>query len=138
MSEEITEACRSPIPISDLDTKASHFPGAACVEFHGLISGDWKQRIQDACNELVKRDLPIHVKWCANQDEMDELGVYTSPETAASYFDKGEKMRVVEVEGVGSYNCGGTHVTRTGDVGEIKIRKISRQKGISKVSYEVV
>lgn len=48
---------------------------------------------------------------------------------------KGEAVRVCEVDGVGSYSCGGTHVMGTADLGEARVRRISRQKGVSKVSY---
>ncbi|KAI9722577.1 MAG: hypothetical protein M1828_004574 [Chrysothrix sp. TS-e1954] len=138
LSAEITADSTSPVPISDLETKAQHYPGAAHVEFHGLIPGHWKDRIQAACNEIVAQDRAIHIKWCANQAEVEELQVITTPETAAEFFKRGERMRVAEIEGVGCYNCGGTHVARTGEVGEMKVRKISRQKGMSRVSYEVV
>lgn len=50
---------------------------------------------------------------------------------------EGEAVRVCEVDGVGSYPCGGTHVMSTADLGEVRVRRISRQNGVSKVSYEV-
>ena len=50
---------------------------------------------------------------------------------------EGEAVRVCEVDGVGSYLCGGTHVMSTADLGEVRVQRISRQKGISKVFYEV-
>ena len=50
---------------------------------------------------------------------------------------KGEAVRVCEVDGVGSYPCGRTHVMGTADLGEVRVRRISRQKGVSKVFYGV-
>jgi len=44
---------------------------------------------------------------------------------------------VYEVDGAGSHPCGGTLVTSTADLGEVRVRRISRQKGVSRVSYEV-
>jgi Ser-tRNA(Ala) deacylase AlaX len=38
---------------------------------------------------------------------------------------------------MGSYPCGGTHVKSTKGCGRVVIRNIKRQKGVTKVSYEV-
>ncbi len=46
-------------------------------------------------------------------------------------------LRVVKVEGVGAYPCGGTHVRDTKQIEKIEIRRISRQKSISKVFYSI-
>jgi Ser-tRNA(Ala) deacylase AlaX len=46
-------------------------------------------------------------------------------------------VRVVEIGDVGSYPCGGTHVLGLKECGQVVIRGIKRQKGVSKVSYEV-
>jgi Ser-tRNA(Ala) deacylase AlaX len=46
-------------------------------------------------------------------------------------------VRIVDIVGAGAYPCGGTHTPDTSFVGEIKIRTIKRQKGMSKISYEV-
>jgi Ser-tRNA(Ala) deacylase AlaX len=45
---------------------------------------------------------------------------------------------VVEMEGLGSYPCGGTHVTDCSKVGKIEVKKITRSKGVSRVSYRVL
>ena len=50
---------------------------------------------------------------------------------------EGQGLRVVDIEGVGSYPCGGTHVKDTGEVGKVVVKKIKRQNGVSKVSYGV-
>lgn len=42
-----------------------------------------------------------------------------------------------EVETVGAYPCGGTHVAGTKDVGKIIVGKIKRSKGMTKISYSV-
>jgi Ser-tRNA(Ala) deacylase AlaX len=46
-----------------------------------------------------------------------------------------EKFRVVRIVGAETYPCGGTHVDRTKLCGKTNVRKISRAKGMSKVSY---
>ena len=51
--------------------------------------------------------------------------------------EEGEEVRVVDIGGLGSYPCGGTHVKSLKELGRVVVRNIKRQKGISKVSYEV-
>ena len=47
------------------------------------------------------------------------------------------KVRVVDIVGAGAYPCGGTHVPDTSYVGEMTVKNIKRQKGVSKISYAV-
>jgi Ser-tRNA(Ala) deacylase AlaX len=51
---------------------------------------------------------------------------------------QGGLVRAVEIDGEGAYMCGGTHVRSTALVGKIRVRKVKRQQGISRVSYELV
>ncbi|KAH7115083.1 alanyl-tRNA synthetase-like protein [Dendryphion nanum] len=96
---------------SDLkDGKASHYPGSACVEFHGLIPGTAKETIQAKVDELVARDLEIGIAFLSRERADREW----------------------------CYACGGTHVQRLGEVGRVVVRGIRRQKGVSRVGYEVV
>ncbi|KAF2640451.1 alanyl-tRNA synthetase-like protein [Massarina eburnea CBS 473.64] len=119
---------------SDLkDGKASHYPGAAFVEFSGLITGDKKAAIQDKVDELVKQDLGIAIHfWDAETAGRECIGGIDGAAVS------GDEVRVVDIGGLGSYPCGGTHVHRLGELGRVVVRGIKRQKGISKVSYEVV
>ncbi|KAJ4319298.1 hypothetical protein N0V94_003991 [Neodidymelliopsis sp. IMI 364377] len=97
------------LPADLVDGKASHYPGAAFVEFVGLIPGEKKAALQGAVDELVERDLGVKV-----------------------FFWDEERARTEC-----SYPCGGTHVKSTKECGRIVVRNIKRQKGITKVSYEV-
>ena len=49
-------------------------------------------------------------------------------------FRQGD-IRLVEVEGFDLSACGGTHVSRTGSVGIISIRKVERAKGLTRVEF---
>jgi alanyl-tRNA synthetase len=49
-------------------------------------------------------------------------------------FREGD-IRLVEVEGFDLSACGGTHVSRTGGVGMICIRKVDRAKGLTRVEF---
>lgn len=125
----------SGIPPSILDGKASHYPGAAFVESFGLIPGSAKDTIQTKVNELVAQDLPVAILfWSEERARSECLGVSAETEVKG---DEEDGVRVVRIGEVGSYPCGGTHVLTLRECGEIVVRGIKRQKGISKVSYEV-
>lgn len=115
------------------EVKANHAPGMAFVEFRGLIAGEHKGAIQDKATELVQNNLPVNVDWW--DMERAQLRCAALPEGFLVPDDG--NIRVVDVEGVGAYPCGGTHLPSTKDVGSIIVRKISRQKGITKISYEI-
>ncbi|RSL52471.1 hypothetical protein CEP54_010893 [Fusarium duplospermum] len=115
------------------EIKAQHYPGFAFVEFQGTIPGDKKEEIERIANEIVNEDRSIVVHWWS-KDELKEKS-WTMPEEEDG---KDELVRAVEIEGEGAYMCGGTHVKSTAAVGKIRVRKLKRQQGVTRVSYEMV
>ncbi|KZM24629.1 uncharacterized protein EKO05_0008640 [Ascochyta rabiei] len=120
------------LPATLVDGKASHYPGAAFVEFSGLIPTDAKPALQAKTDELVSLDLPVRIHfWDEARARAECTGVLES------FKQDEDGVRVVEIGDAGSYPCGGTHVRRTGECGRVVVRNIKRQKGVTKVSYEV-
>ncbi|KAK7570080.1 Threonyl/alanyl tRNA synthetase [Phyllosticta citricarpa] len=115
------------------DRKAQHYPGAAHVEFEGTIDGKYKDAIQAKVNAMLEQDLPVKVFWWT-ENEMREKCVFMPATMTAP---EGELLRAVDIVGAGAYPCGGTHVASTKLCGKIVVRKISRSKGTSRISYEV-
>lgn len=123
------------------ELKAQHYPDAAFVEFRGIIDGKHKDAIQAQCDAFVSQALPIKVYWW-NEAELREKCAIVPENVALPVVPDGSDgqlglVRVVDIEGAGAYPCGGTHVPDTSVVGRIEVRKISRSKGISKVSYTI-
>jgi Ser-tRNA(Ala) deacylase AlaX len=120
------------LPSDIKDGKASHYPGAAFVEFSGLIPGSAKQLIQDRVDELVGRDLDVKIHFWSEQKAKECC-------FGADGEIKGDEdgVRVVEIGDVGRYPCGGTHVQKLGECGRVVVRNVKRQKGVSKIGYEV-
>ncbi|CAG8032404.1 unnamed protein product [Penicillium olsonii] len=104
--------------------KANHFPREASMEYEGLLYNEDKPTIQEKVDELVRQDLAIQISWVEGEEG----------EEGRSHDGR---TRIASIGGLDHNPCGGTHVPRTGMVGSIVIRKISRQKGISRVSYDV-
>jgi Ser-tRNA(Ala) deacylase AlaX len=121
------------LPPDVIDGKASHYPGAAFVEFSGLIPGDKKAEIQARVDEMVAADMDVKIHfWDEDKAKKECTGVME-----ALKGDEEDGVRVVEIGSEGSYPCGGTHVQRLKECGRVVVRGIKRQKGVSKVSYEV-
>jgi Ser-tRNA(Ala) deacylase AlaX len=123
------------------ELKAQHYPNAAFVEFRGLIDGKQKDAIQAQCDAFVSQALPIKVYWW-NETELREKCAIVPENIAVPVVPDGNDgelglVRAVDIEGAGAYPCGGTHVADTSVVGKVEVRKISRSKGISKVSYQI-
>lgn len=115
------------------EVKANHAPGMAFVEFRGLMAGEHKGIIQEKVNELQQKNLAVEVDWWDKVQAKARCAAL--PEGFVVPEDG--NIRVVAVESLGAYPCGGTHLPTTVDIGGIVVRKISRQKGISKISYEI-
>jgi Ser-tRNA(Ala) deacylase AlaX len=124
----------SSIPSDIKDGKASHYPSAAFVEFAGLIPATAKSTIQAKVDELVAQDLPVHIHFWSEE----EAGRKCIGGTDGAAVPEGEEnVRVVDLGGLGSYPCGGTHVKTLKELGKVVIRNVKVKKGVSKIGYEV-
>jgi Ser-tRNA(Ala) deacylase AlaX len=117
------------------ELKASHFPDSASCEFRGLIEGKWKEPIQQRLDEYVARAMPVEIDFWDEEDFRKNDLERLIPDR--SLAPPGGKFRVVRLVGAETYPCGGTHVDSTDQCGDPKVKKISRSKGISRVSYTV-
>ncbi|KAK5630478.1 hypothetical protein RRF57_006193 [Xylaria bambusicola] len=117
------------------ELKASHFPDSASCEFQGLIEGKWKDAIQARVDEYINKDMPVEIDFW-DEDDFKANGLERlMPDRKAMGMADDEKFRVVKIIGCEAYPCGGTHVDSTQLCGKTNVKKISRSKGISRVSY---
>ncbi|KND91865.1 Alanyl-tRNA editing protein AlaX-L [Tolypocladium ophioglossoides CBS 100239] len=118
------------------ELKASHFPDSAACEFRGSIEGRWKEPIQTRVDEYVSRAMPVDIDFWTEDDFRREGLERLIPDRRL--LPPGEdRFRVVRIVGAEVYPCGGTHVDTTDLCGSTVVKKISRGKGISRVSYTV-
>ena len=117
-----------------MELKAQHYPDAAFVDFRGLIDGKHKESIQAGVNELIQRALLVKVCWLTETELREKCTIV--PEAVA--IPEGDLVRVIDVVGAGACPCGGTHVPDSSKVGNVLVKKISRSKGNSRISYTLV
>lgn len=104
--------------------KGYHYPEGPHLEYSNpdleeLNTEEYLGKIQTEANKIIALDLEI--TFTAN----NQLHTSNKP------------LRIMHIEGFTDCPCGGTHVSRLKEIGEIIIRKVSNKKGIVKVAYAV-
>jgi alanyl-tRNA synthetase len=85
------------------------------------------EEAENAANQVVFENRPVRISFqAAGEASQLDLRKPTSRE--------GE-VRLVEVQGFDLSACGGTHVSGTGAVGLILVRKVERMKGLTRVEF---
>lgn len=75
--------------------------------------------VEDMANEIIFADRPVK-SYFVTPAELQALPLRRPPKVS-------DNIRIVEIEGFDYTPCGGTHVTRTGMIGLVKIIKTERQ-----------
>jgi Ser-tRNA(Ala) deacylase AlaX len=119
------------------EIKASHVPDSASCEFLGSIEGKWKDDIQEKLDAYIEKDMLVEIDWW-DEDDFRVNGLERLiPDRKAMGMHDDEKFRVVKIVGAETYPCGGTHVDSTKLCGNTVVKKISRSKGTSRISYNL-
>lgn len=86
-------------------------------DFHhfSALTKEQLAAVEDMVNEAIQADLPVQTAE-TSMDEAKAMGA-----TALFGEKYGEKVRVVDVSGYSLELCGGTHVRRTGEIGQVQI-----------------
>lgn len=84
-------------------------------------------RAEDLVNDLVLEDVVVRTHY-PTPEELAAMPLRRAPKVATG-------IRIIEVEGFDFTPCGGTHVTRTGQIGPVRITGVERYKGGTRVSF---
>jgi alanyl-tRNA synthetase len=85
------------------------------------------EEVENTANLVIFENRPVRISFQA-------AGEANRLDLRKPTFREGE-VRLVEVEGFDLSACGGTHVSRTGAVGLILVRKVERSKGLTRVEF---
>lgn len=110
-----------PYPV----TGGSIGEGGGRLDFDIPESGLDKGALSEEMNALIARDAPITMRWITDE-ELD-----AQPElvrTMAVQPPRGSgRVRLIEIAGIDLQPCGGTHVSRTGEIGPAEVTKIEKK-----------
>ncbi len=114
--------------------KGYHFPDGPYVEYAGSLDGEDKEQmktqIEAECNKFVAEDRHTKLIFMP-KEKMGEVCHHVP-----DYLPEGKPSRVVMYGDFG-VPCGGTHVSRLGEIGNIIIRKIKGAGENIRVAYDV-
>ncbi|MCR5138203.1 MAG: hypothetical protein K6C12_14140 [Oscillospiraceae bacterium] len=95
--------------------------GDVTIDFDRELDAEELQQIETRANEAVRADLPVKV-WFPEPEELAELEYRSKKELSGA-------VRIVEIPDVDRCACCAPHVSRTGEIGVIKILNAEKHRG---------
>lgn len=102
------------------------------ITHHSALTKQEIKKIEKTANEVVQRNLPIKINVFerSNAEEKYTFRIYQGGAVPSNH------VRIVNIEGWDVEACGGTHVSKTGEIGLIKILKTERiQDGVVRLEF---
>ena len=99
---------------------------AVTMDFNGPLSQEDVQRVETLANEAVWANLPVQITHPSPQER--EHMAYRSKKALTG------DVRIVQIPGVDTCACCGTHVGQTGSVGQIKVIGMQKYKSGVRIS----
>jgi alanyl-tRNA synthetase len=84
-------------------------------------------RAEDLVNAVVRDDVPVRALF-PTAEELARMDLRRAPKVSAN-------VRIIDIEGFDLSPCGGTHCTRTGQIGAVRVVGVERYKGKIRVSF---
>ena len=96
------------------------------------ITQDEINQIEKLANELVMQNIELDIEWMSRDEADKTYGLILYQGGVVP----GADIRVVKIPGIDVQACAGTHLSRTGEVGPIKINKTERvQDGVERIDF---
>jgi alanyl-tRNA synthetase len=89
------------------------------------LSKDRALMAERRANEIVFEDRPVRVTF---EDAAEAKGLRKD-------VDRTGELRIVEIEGLDRSACGGTHVSGTGEIGPVVVRRMEKYKQSTRVEF---
>lgn len=125
---------------------AQHLLSALLTDEYGWETvsvhfGDDASTVDVACSEGIEAAVLEGIERRANVLAMENRAVTVSYEDAATVeglrkaSDRTGTLRIVTIDGLDKSACGGTHVSRTAEIGSILLRRSERTRGHTRLEF---
>ena len=104
-----------------LDNVGFHMGSCVTVDFNGELTAEQLENVERRANEAVRADLPVRT-WYPTPEELARLSYRSKKELSGD-------VRLVEIKGVDLCACCAPHVSRTGEIGLVKLLSAVRHRG---------
>jgi alanyl-tRNA synthetase len=122
LSRALLDEARAP-------TVSARLGASACTldVDRGAIPDAELHRAEDLVNDVVRSDVAVRALF-PTPEELASMALRRTPKVSTG-------VRVIEVEGFDLTPCGGTHCTRTGQIGVVRVAGVERYKGKLRVTF---
>ena len=100
---------------------------SATIDLEKDVSASDIARVESEANRIVWEDRPVHIRF-VDAGEASKLPLRKEPA-------RGGRLRIIEVDQFDLSACGGTHVARTGGIGNIHVASWERFRGGTRVEF---
>jgi len=120
---------RALVDVARAETVSARLGATACTIDVDLasLSDPSLARVEDLVNAVVRDDVPVRALF-PTADELAKMSLRRAPKVATG-------VRIIDVEGFDLTPCGGTHCTRTGQIGAVSLSGTESIKGKVRVSF---
>jgi alanyl-tRNA synthetase len=119
---------RALLDVARAETVSSRLGATLCtIDVEGALAERDAARAEDLVNSVVTSDVAVR-SLMPTPDELAGMKLRRPPKV-----DRG--VRIIEIEGFDLSPCGGTHCTRSGQVGPVRIVGLEKYKGGWRVSF---
>lgn len=91
------------------------------------IADVYLHRAEDLVNDVIRSDVNVRALF-PTAEELAKMDLRRAPKVSAG-------VRIIDVEGFDLTPCGGTHCTRTGQIGLVRVAGIERYKGKLRIDF---
>lgn len=90
-----------------------------------MTDGVDKARLEADLKRLIAEDHPVSHRWITDEEMRANMDLVRTMSVTPP-LGQG-RVRLIDVEGTDLQPCGGTHVARTGEIGDVRIGKVEKK-----------
>lgn len=121
---------RALADLAKADTVSARLGATTCtidVQRPGIPDAEL-HRAEDLVNELIAADVEVRALY-PTAEELPSLKLRKQPKVTEG------TIRIIDIEGFDLTPCGGTHCTRTGQIGQARIVALEKYKGMLRITF---